>query len=316
MKYCYFFLLVFTSLTFFSQTKFSKEISLITDNDLFVSIKNDRYYTSGIFLNYKYLSKKKNELLVKKIIEWKIGHEMFTPYKATVKSVLKHDRPFAAHLYGAFSINRVYKNNRILKTILQFGVLGKSAYGQELQDFIHDIYGFKKAVGWQHQIKNAVALNFNATYIKLITKKKTNSFDISWINKAKAGTIYTNIATGFYGRIAFNPLQKIANSIAFNTNLNNKNTNFKREIESFIYVNPMLRYAFFDGTLQGSFLNSKSEVTNKLVPLIFTLEIGLQFTANRFNFGYSYNYNTNKSKNLKYANGHKYGKIVISYLLK
>lgn len=316
MKYISFFFLLLTSFTFFSQTKFSKEISLVTDNDLYVSTVNDRYYTSGIFLSYKYLAETKNDRLEKRIFELQIGHEMFTPYKAIVTSVTEHDRSFAAYLYGSFGINRVYKNNSNLKTTLQIGAIGPNAFGQELQDFIHDIYGFKKAIGWQHQIKNAIGLNLNIEYIKSLTKNTNSSLDVSWINTGKIGTIYSNISTGFYGRFGFKPLKKIANSIAFNTNINNKNTNFVREIESFIYVKPMIRYAFYDATIQGSFLNTNSEVTRELVPLVFALEVGLKFTANRFNFGYSYNYNSNTSRDLRYTNGHKYGRIVFSYLLK
>ena len=161
MKYYYFLFLLLFSLLLFSQEKFSKEISFITDNDLYVSKTKDRYYTSGIFLSYKYLSKIKEENQEKRIFEWQIGHEMFTPYRAIVLSINEHDRPFASYLYGSFGINRIYKNNRSLKTTLQIGVIGPSAYGKELQDFIHDIYGFRKAVGWKHQIKDAFGFNFN-----------------------------------------------------------------------------------------------------------------------------------------------------------
>ena len=316
MKYFYFILFFFISHFIFSQSKFSKEISLITDNDLYVSKVNDRYYTSGVFLTFSYLSESKNDQLEKRILEWQIGHEMFTPYKSIVEDISEHDRPFAAYLYGSFGINRLYKNNSNFKTTLQIGIIGSNAFGKELQDFIHDIYGFNKAVGWKHQIKNAFGLNLNAEYIKHLTKSSNNYFDISWVNSGKIGTIYSNISTGFYGRIGFKPLQKIANSIAFNTSINNKKTNYVREVETFIYIKPMLRYAFYDATLQGSFLNKNSEVTNELVPLVFNLEVGLRFTANRFNFGYVYNYNSNKSKNLRYDNGQPYGSILINYLLR
>jgi hypothetical protein len=316
MKNYFFFLLFISVFTIFSQEKFSKEISLVTDNDLYTSTINDRYYTSGIFLSYRYLSsKKKKKSLEKKILEWQIGHKMYTPFKSIVASVVEHDRPFASYLFGSFGMNRIYKNNSNFKTTLQIGVLGPNALGKELQDFIHDIYGFKKAVGWKYQIKNAFGLNLNASYTKHLTKDSANYFDISWVNTGKIGTIYTNIASGFYGRIGFKPLQKLANSIAFNTNINNKNTNFVREVESFIYVKPMLRYAFYDATLQGSFLNTSSEVTNELVPLVFDVELGFKCTFNRFNFGYTFRYNTSTSKNLRYDNGQNYGTITLSYLL-
>lgn len=314
MKYpLLFFAFLFVSVLGFSQQKFSKEISFVTDNDLYVSYSKDRYYTSGIFLSYRYIAKNENENLEKKIFEWQVGHEMYTPNKAIVKTIDKHDRPFAAYLYGSFGIKKVYKNNRILNTTLQLGVIGPNAYGKELQDFIHDIYGFEKAIGWKHQIKSAFGLNLNVDYNSVLSSK--NSFDISWINSARLGTVYTNISSGVYIRIGLNPLQKMINSIAFNTNLNDENTNFKREIESFFFIKPTLRYSLYDATIEGSFLNKDSEVTKELVPLVFNVELGVKFTLNRFNFGYTYLYNTNKSKELLHTNGNKYGRIGINYLL-
>jgi len=313
-KYYFLFLLLFSAFTF-SQEKFSKEISFITDNDLYVSKSKDRYYTSGIFLNYKYLSKIKEENLEKRIFEWQIGHEMFTPYRAIVLSVNEHDRPFASYLYGSFGINRIYKNNRSLKTTLQIGVIGPSAYGKELQDFIHDIYGFRKAVGWKYQIKDAFGFNFSSEYNQFLIKDASNHYDLTWVNTLKLGTVYTNISSGFYARLGLKPLAKIANSIAYNTNLNDKNTNFKKEIETFFYLKPTLRYALYDATIQGSFLNTNSEITKELIPFVFNLEVGLKFTANRFNFGYIFQYNTDKISNLRKDNGNKYGTIAVHYLL-
>ena len=241
---------------------------------------------------------------------------MYTPYKAVVSNISEHDRPFAGYLFGSFGINRVYKKPQILNTSIQIGVIGSNSYAEELQEFIHNIYGFKKAVGWEYQIKDAFALNFNAEFLKTVLKMEKNNFDITWTNKLNFGTVYTNMATGFNARIGLKPLQKLSNSIAFNTSLNNEQNNSFREVESFFYIKPMLRYALYDATLQGSFLNDTSLVTKELVPLVFDIELGLKFTANRFNFGYAFNYNTNKSQGLRYTYGNKYGRIIINYLLR
>lgn len=308
--------LFFTIINSYAQEKFSSAINFVTDNDLYTSTFNDRYYTSGIFLSFKYLSKNKPNHLEKKVLEWKIGQEMFTPFTAVVRTVKEHDRPFAAYLFGSYSIDKIYKNKQSFKTEFQFGMLGPNAYGKELQDLIHNIYGFKKAVGWKHQIKNAIGFNFNVTYQKLLSKENFNHFDITWISSGKIGSIYTDISTGFLTRIGLKPLQIFANTIAFNSNLNDKNTNNVSASESFFYMKPFLRYAFYDATLEGSFLNSGSNVTNVLNPLVFNLEIGYTFTLNRFYFGYVYHYNTNKSKGLNYNKGQIYGRIAIGYLLR
>lgn len=315
MKYKLSFCLFFFSIILIAQDKYSKEISFITDNDLYVSTMRDRYYTSGIFLSYKYLADNKNQNLEKKIIEWQIGHEMYTPNRAVVKTIVEHDRPFAAYLYGSFGLKKVYKNSKILNTSLQLGIVGSNAFGEELQSFIHNIYGFKKAVGWQYQIKNALALNLDASYTSLLKTNTSNTFDISWTNSARLGTIYTNISSGVYMRFGLVSLQKMMNSIAFNTNLNDETTNYKREIESFFFIKPSVRIAFYDATIQGSFLNKNSIVTKELVPMVFDVALGYKFTVNRFNFGYTFNYNTSKSKDLRYNYGNKFGTIIVSYLL-
>ncbi len=316
MKNASLFLFIVISTSLFSQEKYTKEISLKTDNDLFTSTYYDRYYTSGIFLSYRLLSKTPSKKYVKKIVEWQIGHQMYTPFTAIVPIVALHDRPFAAYLYINYGVQKVFKNNRILKTSLALGVIGSAAFGQELQDFIHTIYNFKKAVGWKYQIKNALALNFNANYTQFLTKDASNHFDVSWVNTAKIGTVFTDVSTGIYTRIGFKPLQKLANSIAFHTNLNDDKSNFKRVAESFLYIKPTVSFVLYDATIQGSFLNPTSPVTKEIVPFKFDLEIGYRFTANRFNFGYFYHFYTNKVKNLRFNKGNYYGQIMVNYLLR
>jgi hypothetical protein len=314
MKYKFLLSLLFVPLFILSQEKYAKEFSFDNDNDLNVSVNRDRYYTNGMFLSFRHLTTPKNENIEKRIFEWQIGHEMFTPHKSIVKTINEHDRPFAGYLYGSFGINRAYKSNKIWNTSVQLGLVGPDAYAKELQEVIHNIYGFQESVGWKHQVKNAFAFNLSTTYIDQLFTNETNNFDISWVNDAKLGTVYTNISSGFYSRIGMKPLAKIINSTGFNTNLNDDTTSFKRQIESFFYIKPTVRYAFYDATLQGSFLNTSSEVTKELIPLVFNVEVGVRFTANRFNFGYVFNYNTSKSEGLRYTYGNKFGTIAIHYL--
>lgn len=315
MKKRIYLLLFFIPFLIFSQEKYSKEIQLISDNDLYVSTSRDRYYTNGLFFKYNYLSKKVTEKVEKRIFEWEIGQQMYTPNRPTVERVELHDRPFAAYLYGSFGVTRVYKKNRLLKTTIQIGTIGPNAFGKEVQDLIHDIYGYKEATGWSYQVANAFGLNFNAEYIHFITKSNTNGFDLSWASKGKIGTIFTDISSGVVARFGFKPLANFTNSIAFGTHLNNEKTNYIRQIESFLFIKPMFRYAFYDATLEGSFLNDNSTVTKELIPFVFDVAIGIQCTANRFNFGYTFNYNTSKSEGLRYTYGNKYGTISFSYLL-
>ncbi|RKF03183.1 hypothetical protein C8N26_2173 [Tenacibaculum lutimaris] len=304
-------LFILFSLTIFSQRKYAKEFSFLNDNDLYTSTYYDRYYTNGVFLTYRYLSEKQFKNIEKKSYEIQLGHHMYTPHKAIVETVEEHDRPFAGYLYGSFGINYFFKKESILKTSVQIGSIGSSAFSEELQDFIHDIYGFKKASGWKYQIKDAFAFNLKTEYIRKLAKD--NIFDLNWRNTARIGTVYTDLSTGLYSRIGFKPLESIINSIAFNGNLNNQNTQFNNNSEVFLYINPMIRYAAYDATIEGSFLTDGSPVTFDIQPFVFTTELGIRFTSNRFNFGYAMNYHTRKLKSARVPKGNIYGTIQLNY---
>lgn len=297
-----------------AQQKFAKQFSFVNDNDLFVSKVKDRYYTNGMFFTFRNLAKNENEKLEKKIYEWQLVHLMYTPNKPTVIDVDEHDRPFASYLYASFGINKVYKSQQILNTSLQLGVIGPAALGENLQNFIHDIYGFDRPLGWKYQIRNAIGLNFSGYYAKSLSVDKRNLTDINFISSLRFGTVFTDASAGFYGRIGFKPLQKMSNSIAFNSNLNNSSTPDVRGLESMLYYKGTLSYILYDATIQGSFLNTSSPVTYEINPIRFDLELGLLFTLNRINFGYSYHFYTNKQDGLLYSRGNSYGSIRVGYL--
>ena len=121
----------------FSQRQYSKEFSFINDNDLFVSIYHDRYYTNGTFFKYRFLSNYSNEKITKKIYNFELGHKMYTPYIASVQYVEFHDRPFAGYLYGGFGIYHFFNERSFLKNAVEIGVIGSNSMARELQNFVH-----------------------------------------------------------------------------------------------------------------------------------------------------------------------------------
>lgn len=313
MKKCLVLILFLVVSTTFSQKKYAKEFSFITDNDLYISLHQDRYYSNGMFFSYRFLAKNNNDKIEKKIRSFQLGHHIYTPFKPTVLIKEQHDRPFAGLLFGNYGVEKFYTNESIFKYSISLGVIGPNSFGFELQKFIHDIYGFREAMGWKYQIKNALALNGNITYIKPLVKDDSFTNDINWVSSLNAGTVFTDVSTGFYSRIGLFKLQPLTNSIAFGSNLNDENTNFNNEKEVFLFIKPMFSYVLYDATIQGSFLNKTSPVTYLVMPFKFSLETGIRFTSNRFNFGYSINYHTKKLKSIKVAKGNFFGSIQINY---
>ena len=305
-------LIAFLASCFFSysQQGFSKEISIVSDNDLYTSAYRDRYYTNGLFIKYRILGSSKNQKIAKRTYSYSIGHMMYTPYKATLPFASLHDRPFAAYLFSSFEFNNFYYSQNIFKVELQLGVIGPNAKGEALQNFIHSIYNYPDAVGWKHQIHNAFALNLNATYLYNLTKLNSSHFDLNTISTAKLGTVFTNFSTGLYSRIGFKELQPLYNSVAFHSNLNKETKSYT---ESFAYIKPIITYANYDATIQGSFLNTDSPVTYEIKPIYFTLELGYRFYKRRFLYGYSYYFQTKKIKSTRVTNTNSYGSIYIGY---
>ncbi len=295
----------------FSQNSFSKEISLLTDNDLYTSTYRDRYYTNGIFLTFKTVTSSKNKKLAKKIHSYQVGHMMFTPIKATLTFANTHDRPFAGYFYGEYGQSRFFNSQNVLITNVQIGVIGPSAKGQGLQNFMHQIYNYPEAKGWKYQIHNAFAINLNTTFIKYFKKVSSSHFDLNSYNELKTGTIFTSISTGLYSRIGFKKLQNSSNTVAFNSNLNN--TPVQSFSESFIYVKPMINYVLYDATIQGSFLNTTSPVTFDVMPINFSLELGYKYYYKRFLYGYTFHFYTKKLKSLRASKSNTYGSIYIGY---
>jgi len=311
MRIFSFLIIISISFTGLSQTSFSKEISILTDNDLYTSTYRDRYYTNGLFINYRTLAKVKNKNISKKIHSFQVGHMMYTPIKATLAFANTHDRPFAGYFYGEYGQSRFYNSQNILITKVQIGVIGPSAKGQGLQNFMHQIYNYPDATGWEHQIQNAFALNVNTTFINYFKKASSSNFDLNSYHQIKAGTIFTSISTGLYSRIGLKKLQHASNSVAFNANLNNKAT--QSFSESFIYIKPMLNYVVYDATVQGSFLNSTSPVTFDIMPMNFSLELGYTYYYRRFSYGYTFHFHTKKLKSIRAAKTNTYGSVYIGY---
>ncbi len=306
-----FFLLLLLSNIVFPQETYTKELSIKSDNDLYSSKKRDRYYTSGLFLSFKYLNKKKNKKALKKVYEIQVGQQLYTPQVSTVALLSEHDRPFAGYLYGSFGFSNFYKNKSIFKISSQIGTIGTNAFGEEIMSAIHKTYGFNLPVGWKYQIANAFTLNINANYIKNIPETIIPNTSIDWINSVNIGSIFNNLSTALNFKIGLTPLKEFNKTISYSGNIGAKKHNNK---EFFIYLKPNITYTSYDATIQGSFFNKSSPVTYKIKPIVFSSEIGLFYAIKRIQIGYTFNIHSKKLRSENVPNTNNYGSIDIKYL--
>ncbi|PQJ23054.1 lipid A deacylase LpxR family protein [Tenacibaculum sp. SG-28] len=313
MKKISVFLFILFSVAVVSQKKYTKEFSFVNDNDLYTSTSQDRYYTNGTFISFRFLNTKENADIHKKIYDITVSHEIYTPYKAIVATVAEHDRPFAGYVYGKFGIATYRHEENIFKKEIEIGVIGPEAKGQEIQNFVHAIYGFDIAEGWKYQINTMFAINANLYYTKKINKLSSSNFDINWASAAKIGTVHNEVTTGFIARVGIKPLQKNYNSVAFQSNLNKCNSDTNNESEFFIYLKPSITYVAYDATIQGSLFHNDSPVTFAIAPFKLLAELGIRYTYDRWSFGYQINYHSKKIKSVTVPNRNFFGTILLHY---
>jgi len=224
------------------------------DNDYFTA--SDYYYTQGynFELVAKALAKNPiNVLLIKpKTSQLKYGlsfeHIGFTPTSILSNDILYGDRPFAAAvMLKSFVISTDTLKKTRLSSSLSIGIIGPGAFGRETQAGIHKWVDDDEPLGWQHQIKNDVLLNYELAHETQLLKLN------EWLAlnsdaRLRLGTVNTNISGGLnsvFGKI----------NSAFGA--------VKNEKKFLIYGYAQSRVSLigYDATLQGGIFNRSSPYT-------------------------------------------------------
>lgn len=236
---------------------------------------------------------------------------MYTPTPFLSSDPTSQDHPYAGYSFIKFKTQNYSKKRFAVNYSIELGFIGPNSKAQELQEFIHNIYGFEKADGWDYQIKNALAANLEFDYLKPLSHRESKRFDLTSKSSIIAGTILTEISTSMYSRINLSKkeLKPFSNSSLFESNLSNKTEQHK---EFFLFFKPKIGYAIYNAAIQGSFLNTDSPVTFRLKPLIIEIEAGIYYSLQKWNFKYSAN--LYKKKHEEMTNPYQnYGSILISY---
>jgi lipid A 3-O-deacylase len=312
----FFALFLLTTVLGFGQAK-TKEFGFITDNDLYTSSKNDMYYTNGLELFFRYLSKNENEKINKKITEFRVGQYIYNPRYINETAVDINDRPFTGYLFAEAGRSFFYNSESVLKTDFQLGYMGPNAFGRETQESFHHVIGYKKVYGWENQLDNALAVQAHVMYSKKLFPGKHNDFvDLHFQSEANLGTIFDGVSTGFLARIGFKKLLPVYDSNLHDASISSQSQFDVREF--YFYAMPSVNYQFYDATIEGSMFSDTSPVTFELEPLRFNAEAGLKYRHNNFNISYSFLYRGRELKDpeTNTNSGYFYGSIRLGFLIK
>jgi hypothetical protein len=306
--------IIFESATAYSQSaSFKNEFGFRSENDSYLAYGQDRYYTNGLFINFKRAFDQSK--LTKKIhkIVWEVeaGHKMYNPQSGNITDNALIDRPFAAYLYAGGSINLLYNSESSLKVTLQAGTIGPDAKGKEAQEFLHDLVGFYEIKGWESQINNEAGFNSTVNYKNLLLRNEAGKLDLSLESYLNLGNTYSGGGIGLMFRTG-NVNQLFHSASTESVVSNNSKSDDLTEKELFFYAKPVLHVIAYDATIQGGmFREDKGFVVFGVKPLVFSQQAGIIYSKNRWTADFSLIFKSREVKS--FARPHQYGSAALHY---
>ena len=316
MKFKIFLTVLFSLIYCFAthaQTSYRNEFGFKSENDAYLAQGQDRYYTNGLFLYFRRAinpEKFKNDKLSKKIWSAEAGQKMYNAQFGNIPNIDYVDRPFAGYLYAGASLQWLYKNESVLKTSVQIGVVGPSSLAEEGQELYHNIFGFYELNGWQYQVKDEAALNFAVNYDRLLLRSESRAVDLTSSSEARIGNSFSGLKTGIVFRAgSLNPL--------YHSTLTQSNVAVGQQPDAgnkelYFFLKPSLDFVAYDATISGGlFRDDKGPKVFDSKSLVFSQEIGVAFSQKRWTIDFSLLFKTKEVKSI--AKAHQYGILDVYY---
>jgi len=302
---------IFLGLSSKGQKEYTCEVGIVSDNDAYLFLAIDQYYTNGLMLYFRYVPKEYNEKLVNKIIEFRVGQKIYNPFQGYVPWIERVDKPFAGYLFMETGISRFYRNESMFKTDLQIGILGPSSRAEEVQSFYHRVFNLYEIDGWQYQVRDTYGINLNLSYLKSLKYLFNRQMDFSFYSGLRAGTINADVSAGFITRASIYKLRPLYNSNCTGSTIS-RNKEVSNEKELFLYFSPKLSYIIYNATNQGGLYSDNSPVTFDVRSVMLNLELGISGSYKNLNAGYSVIFHTKEVKN-DLIKTHVYASIYLAY---
>jgi lipid A 3-O-deacylase len=292
---------------------YKNEFGFRSDNDSYMGIGQDRYYTNGLFISFRHAMDQRkidHKNLNKTIWEIEAGQRMYNAQSGNISDIQYVDRPFAAYLYGGLNLYWLYNSENTLKLSLQAGTIGPAAKGKEAQEFLHDTFGFYKVDGWQFQVNNAVGINTGLEYTYFVLRTENDKADISVASYVNLGTTFT--AAGIGGLLRAGSLSQLFHSAITNSRTSNSYV-IKPLVptEFFVFARPMVHFVGYDATIQGGISSSKDPVTYGVKHMVLSGELGGVYASKRWTAEFSLTFKSKEVQSI--AKSHQFGSASLYY---
>lgn len=287
------------------------EIRLLVENDVFVSLIRDRYYSSGIFASYRYLmdSSKHGDKVLSMVRSYDIRQRMYTSNFVEDIDFEDIDRPYAGLLSASARQQWYFQKPHYLSVNVELGWMGPATATGDIHRIWHSWFGLPEPRGWFSQLENAPVANLFVDHaFQLVSSKDPIvNGDIILKSSLAAGTIYNYVQESMIFR--FGKIFPVNQTTHFGNTLGGTRTKFKTEvsIEAYVFYAPAVRYTRYDGTLQGGLINSGESIFTKTPRRWLSQHsFGLMLRYGTFDFNYLVYVNSRETDGVA---RHSYGAI-------
>ena len=296
-------------------TKNNQYLRLNIENDALIwRQRTDRYFTSGIRLDYLRCVNKNKPSRFKDIIpklqngETYLGvsfaSNMYTPKNRFTEAIVLGDRPYAGWAYIAYTgISNSKSKATRLKIEYSLGALGPSTEQEKIQTTIHKWLNRPLSKGWKNQILNDLAANVFFNVEKRVISR-TEYLDILGIVEANIGTVTNYMGLGGLVRLGLFE-DYFDNVMPLKTS---------KDWQVFIFIRPTVRVMTDNSLLQGGVFNYRKSPyvipRDDLKHVYLENAFGYSLTYRSFNITGIQNFRTPEFKD---AQNMFWGTVAFSY---
>jgi hypothetical protein len=277
-----------------------KYVSINVDNDLYLG--TDRYYSSGIFIEYGKISTPRtvnNKSKGFTSIQWTLGQEITTPSYRYSKEITKLDYPYNGWLYIQFKKENFKSLWSGFSYGFQFGTTGsEESLAKQMQNFYHTYFLNLPKLSWINPQPQAFHLNFFTNYFKGF--KLCKNLNLVSNPKLMLGTYNTFLST----RLGFQ-YGKTKHYSFFNNSFTTNNNDIS------FYLGTHLTYSFHNYSFSGSLFRENSSFINYPKKLNKKIELGFVTQNDKWKITSMFVSASNDFDIQRYKS-HKYVTIIIS----
>lgn len=286
----------------FSQTNRRYALSLQTDNDSYLMIGQDQYYTNGLVVTF---DKPLEQCQARgDLLRLELGHQLFNGREVYDRDDYVWDRPSTGRFFLNGQFQRTYTNEWLWTVKAEVGVVGEAGRGKQIQRFIHRLFNMYEVESWASDLRSSIGMDIEGTIMKKLWRNQAGHFEISGRAVGRGGMNFSHLS----GQVCFR-----AGKLApyRQSHFTGNGGFFSDEIEYYFFYTPGYMYQFYDATIEGALFARRKDERYHISNHVLTQQVGFAYSPARFSIDASFLFNTREGKEM--LSNHQYGRIKVCF---